>query len=194
MPVSCLRFWIGCAALALGLFAAGAAQQGGAPASLPVVPGSGPLKGERLYDNSHALLIGINRYPNLRPDDQLECAENDAVRLREVLIRSYGFSARNVRLLLGSQATKAAIQDALTDLADAERVTRGDRVLIYFSGHGKDVRINDDSRGGFLLPADAQVSLLKPNPATYLRTCLPMDDFQRLMRLSPAKHVLADLG
>jgi hypothetical protein len=61
--------------------------------SLKVVPASGPLAGKQLYTNSHALLIGINRYQHLPKDKWLSYAERDATGLREVLIRSYGFLA-----------------------------------------------------------------------------------------------------
>lgn len=156
----------------------------------PVIPGSGPLKGQTLYTNSHALVVGINAYPHLRPEDQLECAENDAVRLREVLIRSYGFPPQNITLLLSARATKTAIQSGLNSLAEPARVKPGDRVLVYFSGHGKDVRLTKDSRMGFLLPTDARVGLEEPNPAEYLRTCVRMDEVQGMLRLTPAKHAL----
>ncbi len=104
--------------------------------------------------------------------------------------RPLGFPAQNVTLLRSRQANRAAVLDAITDLADADRVKPGDRALIYFSGHGRDIPLPNRTRLGLLLPSDAKVSLGKPNPAEYLRTCLRMDEIQSILKLTPAKHTV----
>ena len=49
-----------------------------------------------IYDESWALLIGINKYENVDP---LNYAVNDAVAVKEMLIESYGFNEENIILI-----------------------------------------------------------------------------------------------
>lgn len=81
----------------------------------------------------HALLVGIARYedPNLRT---LTGPVHDVAALRDVLQRRWGFAPGDVRSLLDAEASKARILAELDALA--RRVTAGDELLIYFSGHG----------------------------------------------------------
>ena len=84
----------------------------------------------------HALLIGINRYPNI-PDQSgrdLAGCLND-VQLMLDLLRPVGFE---VELLLGDYATRDGIRQAVEGLI--QRVGSGDTVVLYFSGHGSTLR------------------------------------------------------
>src|SRR5437773_375826 len=58
------------------------------------VPGGKPL-----YAASHALIIGIDKYPNLPAQNQLSYAVRDATGLKAVLIKNYGFDPEKVVLL-----------------------------------------------------------------------------------------------
>ena len=104
--------------------------------TLVIEPQSGAYAGKQFYTNSHALLIGVREYQHLPKEKWLHYADRDAIDLREVLIRNYGFPAANVTLLLNEQATKANIEDALATLTD-DAIGHDDRVLIFFSGHGR---------------------------------------------------------
>ncbi len=86
------------------------------------------------YGNSYALLIGINKYPNLSPQTQRQYAVNDVRDLKELLVGSYGFPAANVKVLTDRRATRKAITNALSSLANPKRIKSDDRILIYFSG------------------------------------------------------------
>src|SRR4051794_25162385 len=101
--------------LLLGLGATAVAQNG---KTLVVKPKTGPLAGRTLYTNSHALLIGIRTYQHLPKEKWLDYADADATALRETLVRSYGFAAENVTVLLNERATKKAIEDELAGLAE----------------------------------------------------------------------------
>ena len=82
-----------------------------------------------------ALLIGINVYPHMPPDKQLSDARQDALAMKEFLVEHWNFPSSDIRLLLDRDATKARIMDALYNwLPSASRP--GDRVVMFFSGHG----------------------------------------------------------
>lgn len=149
-----------------------------APAGLPV------------YTGSHALIVGVNKYPNLPKSVQLKYAVNDAEGMRQTLVDFYGFPASNVTVLTDEKATLKGILQALDDLSDRNVIKPDDRILIYFSGHGQTVRASDGSDRGFLIPHDAKVSLENPNDiAPYEATSLPMQEVWNRLDASPAKHV-----
>ncbi|MBN8733643.1 MAG: caspase family protein [Acidobacteria bacterium] len=86
---------------------------------------------------SYALVIGISNYQNLKSEQQLRYAERDAESMFSILISTEGgnFPAENVHLLTGAKATLANIRRELEEwLPSVSR--EGDRVLIYFAGHG----------------------------------------------------------
>jgi len=159
--------------------------------ALRIVPAAGPLAGRSIYTNSWALLIGINKYPNLPPDLSLHYAVKDVNDLRDELIRDYGFAPNHITVLTESQATSQRIADALDDLTDSRRVGEDDRVLVYFSGHGQTVNTSFGGDMGFLIPEDAKVDLKRPNNiGPYNRSCLSMSGLQDTLKSCPAKHVL----
>ncbi len=161
---------------------------------MAVRPKTGVLAGQTAYTNSYAIIIGIGDYAFLPKDKHLDFAAKDATDLRDVLIRSYGFPAENVTLLLDEQATRANIEAALSALSD-DRIKPDDRVLIYFSGHGQTVKLQDGGEMGFLIPHDAKVDMAHPeNRSGYLKTCLRMDSLWGYLEASAAKHrlLLAD--
>ena len=94
---------------------------------------------ETTYRNSWALLIGINKYPNLPIKYQLRYAVNDVNALRKVLIEQYGFLESNIVTLLDEQATRQRIIEAMGQLTDRKKVDSNDRIIFYFSGHGQTV-------------------------------------------------------
>ena len=171
------------------LFAAAAHTQDTAK-TLALVPTSGPLKGKSIYAKSHALLVGVNRYPGM-PGKDLQFALNDVLDMADILVKSYGFRPENVRILTDAQATLAGIKGALVELADSRRVGPEDRALVYFSGHGQTVKLGAGGEMGFLIPHDAKVDLNDfQNAAPYLASCLPMSQLWDYLGPSAAKHIL----
>lgn len=81
--------------------------------------------------NRRALIIGIDKYPNLRPEAQLAGCVRDARDVARLLETRFGFQAR---LLLDGQATQEGIWGALNELADQTR--ENDAVVVHYSGHG----------------------------------------------------------
>lgn len=86
-----------------------------------------------------ALLIGINAYQSVR---SLQGCVNDTTNLRLILKEQLGYTNDDIRVLIDSRATEAAIKERLGWLvADAKR---GDLLVLHFSGHGSQVRDRDE--------------------------------------------------
>ena len=89
-----------------------------------------------------ALLIGINQYPSavVGGDGQvLHGCVTDVELQRQLLIHRFGFSPDDVVTLIDSQATQAAILEALYQLAYTSAAN--DCVVVHFSGYGAQVMV-----------------------------------------------------
>lgn len=148
-------------------------------------------KARPLYTSSHALIIGINRYPGLPSNMSLSYGVKDAADLKDELVKDYGFPASNVTLLTDDQASLQGIRNALAALTDNTKIKSDDRVLIFFSGHGQTVPTPSGGEMGYLIPSDAKVDLNDPtNAGPYNATCLRMKEIWDDLEGCPAKHVL----
>lgn len=129
-----------------------------------------------MYRNSHALVVGINRYKHTRP---LEHAVNDANAVADVLESSFGFNS--VIRLLDEDATRERIWTEFTNfLDDASHVD--DRLLVYFACHGHTVPRNKNHNDvGYLVPYDGQTH----RTGTLLR----WDTLTKDAELMNAKHI-----
>ncbi len=114
---------------------------------------------------SYAVIIGISGYRNLAPKQQLHYPEEDARAIHTVLISAEGgnFKAENVHILIGAQATLANMRREIDNWLPSV-AKDGDRVLIYFAGHGFMFQGK-----GYLAPSDF-------NPGDVTGTGYPMDE------------------
>ena len=130
------------------------------------------------YRQSHALVIGVNKYHHNVP--HLAHARNDAEAFAQVLLEKFQFPKENLNVLTDADATKDQIMRVFLKYAQHDNVTSDDRVLVFFAGHGHTVA---GRRGetGFLIPADG--NLLD------LSTLIRWDDLTRNADLIPAKHM-----
>jgi uncharacterized caspase-like protein len=88
-----------------------------------------------------ALVVGIGQYKYGEIPD-LEGPPNDARRMYDVLTgASYGFPKANTCLLLDADASRAGFEQAFEGLI--ERAQADDAVVIYFAGHGSQVKDSD---------------------------------------------------
>ena len=92
-----------------------------------------------LYDDSWAVVIGVNQYEKW---PRLQYAVNDAEAVRDKLV-TLGFPQQNVIYLTDGEATKDRIELILGDEL-RRKVGEDDRVFIYFAGHGQ----TEDLPGG----------------------------------------------
>ena len=65
---------------------------------------------EPTYNQSHALVIGINNYDHVAP---LVHAQNDAEAFAQVLLERFQFTQENLTILTDADATKASRQNKL---------------------------------------------------------------------------------
>jgi iron(II)-dependent oxidoreductase len=155
------------------------------------VIGTDGILSEEPYRTKWALLIGINKYPNLPVQYQLHYAENDVKELKKVLLEQYQFHESNITTLVNEQATYNGIREKFAQLSDKNKIDSNDCVLIYFSGHGQTVSKPRGGEIGFLLPYDAKVDMDNVNDiSSYYGTCMGMDELKRLAGMIPAKHII----
>lgn len=105
-----------------------------------------------------ALIIGINDYPNCRPQDQLKGAINDAHIWQDLLYTRFAFPEEGVLLL--ENASRAQILDAFETHLIAP-AGAGDLIVFAFSGHGSYTwDLEGDEPDGYdetLVPSDGHL-------------------------------------
>jgi uncharacterized caspase-like protein len=131
-----------------------------------------------IYDNSYALIIGIDKYENVQP---LNYAVKDAESIQDILVNTFDFPEGNITLLKNEEATKQSIIQAFSDITT--KAEDKDRVLIYFAGHGDTDDLPEGGEMGYLLPVDGD------NENLFV-TSIAMDDLKRISLMSKAKHLL----
>lgn len=111
----------------------------------------------------YALLVGVGQYPFLDKSLQLEGPPNDVRLVREYLLHTERFDADSIVWLTDDGPAAPSRNNILDALADLEqRVSDGDFVLLYFSGHGSrqpakaDASEEYDGFDEIFLPADAR--------------------------------------
>jgi len=105
------------------------------------------------HAENHALLIGIGNYKQRT----LEGPAYDVQALSKMLSAHYDFKEKNVRTLINEEAGKFRILSEMQRLVQISRP--GDRVFIYYSGHGTSRRdellsLPLPHASGALVPAD----------------------------------------
>ena len=133
---------------------------------------------EDIYDNSYALIIGIDKYENVR---SLDYAVKDANSIATLLRNNFNFPSKNIQTLLNEEATYSNIRNSLSEISSSAKAN--DRVLIYFAGHGITDDLPDGGEMGYLLPIEGDRDKL-------FTTSIPMDDFKRISSMSESKHML----
>ena len=139
-----------------------------------VAPKAPPSFSE-LYNNSYAVIIGINNYEKW---PSLEYAVNDAKSIENKL-KTLGFETK---ILLDHNATRGNILKLLGDDLP-RRVSKNDRVLIFFAGHGQTEELPDGTQMGYIVPVDADTRDL-------FSTAISMDQVRNFSKRLKAKHVL----
>ena len=130
-----------------------------------------------IYDNSYALIIGINEYEHVQ---KLTYAVSDAESIHEMLMTLFDFPEENITILKNEEANKQSILKVFSEITT--KAENNDRVLIYFAGHGKTLELTEGGERGYLLPVDGNEDL-------YLSS-IGMDELEKLSEMSRAKHML----
>ncbi|MBW4629515.1 MAG: caspase family protein [Brasilonema octagenarum HA4186-MV1] len=152
------------------------------------------------FNRSFAIILGINNYENDIP--KLETAAPDALKLAQIIQDQHThlkqqYQAQNqyeVQLLLNQRVTLKKLRELIENFKKGQifldnkkvTVTKDDRVLFYFAGHGiaDNAMDNEDGPVGYLIPQDAT-----DDKSTYL----PMQDLHDALNALPCRHMLAIL-
>ena len=146
--------------------------------SLIVITFCFSLETQDIYDNSWALLIGIDKYESVR---KLNYAVKDAESMQNILLNTFGFSSEKITLLTNEQANKQNILKSFSDIT--KNANANDRVIIFFAGHGETMDLPEGGEMGYLLPVDG-------NREDLYLSSIGMDELKKLSLMSKAKHVL----
>ena len=131
-----------------------------------------------IYENSWALIIGIDKYKNV---PNLYYAVKDAESMQSMMVEYFDFPKENVKILLNEEATRYNIRRQFSEISKS--AGNNDRVLIFFAGHGETIDLPEGGEKGYLLPYDGDRDDL------YL-TAVPMDELRQIAFMSKAKHIL----
>ena len=134
-------------------------------------------------DNAYALVIGIANYERINrlPPTVLK----DAQDIRDLLVNpNYcGYLPDNAQHLTDKQATRAALRQALADLA--RRSNPDSTVFVYISSHGGQVESGPYS-GEYLLPVDTDYT----SAQSIAQTAISGAEFTEGLRAIPAVQVV----
>jgi hypothetical protein len=100
-------------------------------------------------DNRTAIIIGIDKYEAFEMIPTLNGAANDAIEIKDSLIRNGGFEIPDNNYLVGKDATRKNILTAISEVFRQDN--RYDLVTFYFSGHGT---TEESTHLGYLAPYD----------------------------------------
>jgi hypothetical protein len=124
---------------------------------------------------NYLFAVGINKYQHFTP---LSNASKDIEDLAAILKEFYEFDHQEI--LLDENATRSNIINKLNDLP--EKVSPEDKLLIYYSGHGK-LEENDSSKQrGYWIPVDG-----KPDDVSSYVTNADVRD---IIKTINARHIL----
>jgi len=132
------------------------------------------------YDESYALVIGIDRYTSAEPRTSAVAA---ARTMKELLESRFGFREENIILLLDDQARRGVIMEGLKKM---QRRGHDDRLLIFLSGRGYTAGDRAGNQYGFFVPIDGRTD--SANHA--LATCISLDDLKALIEENSVKQTL----
>ncbi|MEI6153573.1 MAG: caspase family protein [Deltaproteobacteria bacterium] len=133
-----------------------------------------------LYNESHALLIGVSNYTKGWP--KLPGVGQDVTAIK-TLLEKQGFNVVTV-----NDPDREALLKAFDSFIERHGYNPDDRLIIYFAGHGHTVKQAYGEEMGYIVPIDA------PNPNTdrngFLSKALDMQTVEVYAKRIQSKHVL----
>jgi len=134
-----------------------------------------------LYEQSHALVIGVSDYTNGWP--KLPGVKKD-VKAVVATLKQQGFRVT----LVNNPKDRRALEDAFTRFIDRYGLKPGNRLLFYFSGHGHTEKTTYGDEMGYIVPASA------PNPRRdkqgFLQNAMDMQIIEVYAKRIQSKHAL----
>ncbi len=133
-----------------------------------------------LYQESHALVIGISEYTNGWPD--LPGVKKDVEAVKTAL-ETLGFN-----VIVHMDLDKNGIDQAFADFISQYGQGPENRLLFYFAGHGHTVKTTYGEDLGYIVPADA------PNPhhelAKFQSKAMEMQQVEIYAKRVQSKHAM----
>lgn len=131
------------------------------------------------FERNLAVIIGIDDYKGTRIS-KLSTPVSDATALADLLQGKFGYD--NVRRLINADASLAGLKTLFNETLPNElKPTEGDRLIIYFAGHGVP-KNSDEGPTGYLVPQDARSGEEK--------TFLPMKEVWEALEKLGCHHLL----
>ncbi len=131
------------------------------------------------FECNLAVIIGIDDYEGTRIS-KLSTPVSDATALADLLQGKFGYY--NVRRLINADASLAGLKTLFNETLPNElKPTEGDRLIIYFAGHGVP-KNSDEGPTGYLVPQDARSGEEK--------TFLPMKEVWEALEKLGCHHLL----
>lgn len=141
---------------------------------------NGSTQEVRLYDGSYALIIGESDYTN--GWKSLPGVKSD-VKAVSAALTANGFAVTELL-----NATRAQLVAGIDDFIKNYGYGPGNRLLIYYAGHGYTQKSQDGRELGYIVPSDAP--LPNENDLLFRQTALNMNEIENYAKRIEAKHAL----
>lgn len=139
------------------------------------------LTGDSLYDESHALIIGIEKYQHL---DSLPGVGKDVPEVVKAL-EQHGFTVEVARK---EDMVSERLPLLIKDFLNRQGPNPESRLLIYYAGHGFKYTDDNGKVLGLILPSDTP--RLGPDSTTVRSKAIGMENLLAPAKAVKAKHVL----
>lgn len=133
-----------------------------------------------LYDESHALVIGVSKYSNGWP--RLPGVKEDIRQVKQAL------EANGFNVVLIEDPDDKKLEDAFENFIDTYALKPNNRVLFYFAGHGHTQKVADGREMGYIVPANAP--LPENNLSEFHTKAISMRKMETYAREILSKHAL----
>lgn len=141
---------------------------------------SGKTEDIKLYEGSYALVIGESDYtagwkglPGVKED----------VRAISAALKEQGFAVTELL-----NPTRGQLTGGIDDFINRHGFDAGNRLLIYYAGHGHTQKAADGRELGYIVPSDAP--LPDKDERLFRQTALNMNEIENYARRIEAKHAL----
>jgi len=131
----------------------------------------------QLYENTYALIIGIDNYSNLDFNWQLQYAVQDAKGVTKSMRDNFEFN--DIIELYNEQATKSNFQQAISNF---RKTGKEDGIFIFFAGHGH-TESTPDGDLGYIIPHDGSMNEIE------MYKNISMNELKDFLKPISAKHV-----
>ena len=133
-----------------------------------------------LYQESHALLVGVSEYTEGWPN--LPGVRGDISKVKEAL------EQKGFHTVVAINPTRVELRDSIENFINLYGQDIDNRLIFYFAGHGHTMKSSYGEEMGYFVPADA------PNPnidkSGFLATSINMESIEVYSKKVQSKHAL----